>query len=87
VVGQHEEDEHFPVQSLALSRCRNILASTSHDNSIKFYDVSQLVRQRAQPRNEVEELPEVEMEGLEKPPLEDDSDVFEDMSDSDDSDE
>jgi len=26
------------------------VASTSHDNSIKFYDVSQLVRQRSQPR-------------------------------------
>ena len=77
VVGQHEENEHYPVQSLALSRCRNIVASTSHDNSIKFYDVSQLVRQRAQPRPKEEEV-EKESEGLERP-QEDESELFEDM--------
>jgi WD40 repeat protein len=54
VIGQHEEEENFPVQSLALSHCRNIVASTSHDNSIKFYDVSQFVRLRSQVKVEEE---------------------------------
>lgn len=46
VLGQHEEDDLFPIESLSLSYCKNILASTSHDNSIKFYDVSQFVKSR-----------------------------------------
>jgi WD40 repeat protein len=52
IIGQHEEEEHFPIQSLALSRCMNIIASTSHDNSIKFYDVSQFIKMRSQVKEE-----------------------------------
>ena len=63
VIGQHEEDEHFPVLSLSLSNCGNIVASTSHDNSIKFYDISALVRARAAVSGNDEELGEaVEVE-------------------------
>ncbi len=46
VLGQHEEDDQFPIQHLSISHCKNILASTSHDNSIKFYDISNFVRGR-----------------------------------------
>jgi WD40 repeat protein len=46
VLGQHEEDDQFPIQHLSLSYCKNFLASTSHDNSIKFYDVSNFVKSR-----------------------------------------
>ena len=46
LIGQHEEDDNFPIKSLSLSHCRNFVASTSHDNSIKFYDVSDFVNSR-----------------------------------------
>lgn len=46
VLGQHEEDDQFPIQSLSVSYCKNILASTSHDNSIKFYDISSFINSR-----------------------------------------
>jgi WD40 repeat protein len=45
-LGQHEEDDSFPIQSLSLSHCRRFVASSSHDSSIKFYDVSAFVRGR-----------------------------------------
>lgn len=35
-LGQHEEDEHFPITKISISHCRNFIASCSHDNSIKF---------------------------------------------------
>ncbi len=40
MVGEHDED--FPVESLALSSSKNILASISHDETIKFWNVSYL---------------------------------------------
>jgi WD40 repeat protein len=46
MLGQHEEEENFPIQSLSLSHCHNFVASSSHDNSIKFYDVSTFVKNR-----------------------------------------
>ena len=47
VLGNHsEDDEHFPIQKIALSNCRNFVASCSHDNSIKFYEISSFVRKR-----------------------------------------
>ena len=49
VLGQHEEDEMFPVQGLSVSHCKNFLASCSHDNSIKFYDIADFVKGRADP--------------------------------------
>ncbi|KAL4510506.1 hypothetical protein ABPG72_004660 [Tetrahymena utriculariae] len=48
ILGQHEEDENFPITKLSLSHCRKFLASLSHDNSIKFYDVSKFVNGRDQ---------------------------------------
>ena len=38
-VGEHED---FPVERMRLSRDGDILASCSHDQSIKFWDVSHL---------------------------------------------
>lgn len=47
ILGNHsEDDEHFPIQKLSLSYCRNFVASCSHDNSIKFYEISEFVKQR-----------------------------------------
>lgn len=37
VIGQHDE---FPVENLSLSRCRSLLASCSHDQTVKFWNVS-----------------------------------------------
>lgn len=54
ILGQHEEEENFPVQSLSLSRCRRFMASSSHDNSIKFYDVNDFVKNRSK-ANDAEE--------------------------------
>jgi WD40 repeat protein len=54
-IGQHEEDENFPIESLSLSHCGNIVASTSHDNSIKFYDVSEFVKKRLNDSSQVKE--------------------------------
>ena len=45
-LGQHEEEEHFPIGSLSLSNCGRIVASSSHDSSIKFYDVGGFVKSR-----------------------------------------
>eukprot|EP01015_Nassula_variabilis_P021686 TRINITY_DN3890_c0_g1_i6.p3 TRINITY_DN3890_c0_g1~~TRINITY_DN3890_c0_g1_i6.p3 ORF type:complete len:103 (+),score=23.63 TRINITY_DN3890_c0_g1_i6:155-463(+) len=48
VLGKHaDEDENFPVQSVAVSRCKRFAATTSHDYSIKFYDIAQFVDQRS----------------------------------------
>lgn len=46
VLGQHEDDEHFPVQKIDIAHCRKIMASVSHDNSIKFYDINDFVKSR-----------------------------------------
>lgn len=62
LIGQHEEDENFPVQSLSLSSCRNIVASTSHDNSIKFYDVSDFVKARVGCKQEEIGMMEIDAE-------------------------
>ena len=49
MLGQHEEEaeENFPVQSLSMSHCRRFLASSSHDSSVKFYDINEFVKKRA----------------------------------------
>jgi WD40 repeat protein len=39
IIGEHED---FPVERLAMSRDRKYMASCSHDNSIKFWNVSYL---------------------------------------------
>ena len=40
VLGQHSDDDTvFPIQKIALSRCGNIAATSSHDESIQFYDI------------------------------------------------
>lgn len=36
-------DEAMPVTKIELSRCGQYLASISHDNSIKFYDLSEII--------------------------------------------
>jgi WD40 repeat protein len=65
VLGQHEEDDQFPIQSLSLSYCKNILASTSHDNSIKFYDISSFVKGRQGVKEEdIEEVGSIVPERL-----------------------
>jgi len=46
VLGQHEEDEQLPITGLSMAHCQRIVASISHDNSIKFYDVSKFVSDR-----------------------------------------
>ena len=47
LLGQHsEDDEHFPIQKIAISHCKNYVASYSHDSSIKFYDVSEFINKR-----------------------------------------
>ena len=43
VLGQHEEDQQFPITRIDLDRSRRIVASISHDNSIKFHDVKDFV--------------------------------------------
>lgn len=48
VLGQHEDDQQFPISRLSMSHCQNFLASCSHDNSIKFYDISKFVKKRKQ---------------------------------------
>ena len=47
-LGQHEEEDHFPIQSLSLSHCRRFMASSSHDNSINFYDVNEFIKKRVE---------------------------------------
>ncbi|ELU18406.1 hypothetical protein CAPTEDRAFT_20314 [Capitella teleta] len=39
VIGEHDE---FPVENLSLSHCRQFVTSCSHDQTIKFWDVSDL---------------------------------------------
>lgn len=47
-LGQHsEDDEHFPIQKLALSHCKNFVASCSHDSSIKFYEIVSFLKKRS----------------------------------------
>ena len=47
ILGNHsEDDEHFPIQKISLSHCKNFVASCSHDNSIKFYEISKFVKKR-----------------------------------------
>lgn len=46
VIGQHEE---FPVESLTLTDDRSLLASCSHDQRIKFWDVSNLPQKSVNP--------------------------------------
>ncbi|GFR46760.1 hypothetical protein Agub_g8386 [Astrephomene gubernaculifera] len=41
ILGQHNED--FPVERLALSHDRRVLASTSHDSAVKLWDLSLLL--------------------------------------------
>ncbi len=52
-LGQHsEDDEHFPIQKLALSHCKNFVASCSHDSSIKFYEIVSFLKKRRNLKNE-----------------------------------
>ena len=60
-LGQHEEEDHFPIQSLSLSHCRRFMASSSHDNSINFYDVSEFIKKRINFEEEAGE--ELSLEG------------------------
>ena len=39
VVGEHED---FPVENLSKSRCENFLASCSHDQKVKFWNIKDL---------------------------------------------
>ena len=39
LVGDHD---NFPVENLSLSHCKKIVASCSHDEKVKFWDVSNL---------------------------------------------
>jgi len=59
VLGTHADDvkESFPIEKLAISRCKNFAASISHDMGIKFYDISKFVRKR-------EGMKEITMEGF-----------------------
>ena len=53
ILGNHsEDDEHFPIQKIALSGCRNFVASCSHDNSIKFYEISNFRKKRENVKND-----------------------------------
>lgn len=36
-------DEAMPITKIELSRCKKFLASISHDNCIKFYDISEIL--------------------------------------------
>ena len=47
VLGQHEEDQQFPITKIDMDHTKRIVASISHDNSIKFYDVVEFMRKRA----------------------------------------
>ena len=42
VVGEHKD---FPIENLSLSHCRQFLASCSHDQTIKFWDVTQVEKE------------------------------------------
>lgn len=47
LLGQHsEDDEHFPIQKISVSHCKNFAASCSHDSSIKFYEIRDFVNKR-----------------------------------------
>ena len=43
VVGEHKD---FPVENLSLSHCRKYLASCSHDQTIKFWNVENLEKEQ-----------------------------------------
>jgi WD40 repeat protein len=58
-LGQHDQDSIFPVERLALRRDLKLLASTSHDESINFYDLSEF-----EGAGEPEEQEEEEKEGV-----------------------
>lgn len=45
-VGEHKD---FPVERMRISRDGNTLASCSHDQSVKFWDVSHLKTLRVDP--------------------------------------
>ena len=44
VVGDHDDD--FPVENLALSRDKTILASCSHDQKIKFWNIESVKKEK-----------------------------------------
>lgn len=46
VLGQHEENQHFPITKIDMDHTRRIVASISHDNSIKFHDVIDFIGKR-----------------------------------------
>lgn len=53
ILGNHsEDDEHFPIQKISLSHCKNFVASCSHDSSIKFYEISEFVHKRGNLKSE-----------------------------------
>jgi ATP-dependent RNA helicase DOB1 len=47
VLGQHEENQQFPISKIAMDHTKRIVASISHDNSIKFHDVIEFMGKRA----------------------------------------
>jgi WD repeat-containing protein 55 len=60
ILGKHsEDDEHFPIQRVSVSHCRNFAASCSHDSSIKFYDVAAFIKGRARLSHDGDEQYEV----------------------------
>jgi len=94
ILGQHEEDENFPVTKLGISHCKRFAASLSHDSSIKFYDISSFVASRGNANSNMWEGYEsgeeiVATKGGKKTKKDDEMESegdFEDESDSDDDD-
>jgi hypothetical protein len=55
ILGQHEEDQQFPITKVDLDRTRRIVASISHDSSIKFYDVVEFMGKSRESFNPTDE--------------------------------
>lgn len=83
----------MPITKLELSRCGNFLASISHDNAIKFYDLSEIGKVSKgfvadlEAENKVNDM--ITEKKKNKPENEENDEDFEDedSDDSDDSDE
>ena len=76
LLGQHSdnENENFPIERISISRCKNFVASISHDYCIKFHDISNFVDKR-------KEITEITMVGDDEKKEEKKEEIKDEMND------